>query len=91
MNDDNGTGLHPVNLTHLVLGLVFAGLAGTWAAVTAGWLPVDDLRWILPIPWLLAGSVGLLAATLGARRRERVTRRDGDVGVVGDHPVDPGA
>lgn len=85
------SGFHPVNLTHLVMGLVLAGLAGIWAAVTAGWLPVDDLRWILPVPWLVAGSAGLLAAVLGGRRRERVARRDGQVGVVGDDPVHPGA
>ncbi|MBE7324896.1 hypothetical protein IEQ44_09530 [Nocardioides sp. Y6] len=89
--DETESGFHPVNLTHLVMGIAFAGLAAIWAAVTAGWLPLDDLRWVLPVPWLLAGSAGLLATTLGGRRRERVSRGDGDVGVVGDHPVDPRA
>lgn len=83
------TGFHPVNLTHLVAGLVFLCFAGIWVALAAGWMPVDDLRWALPVPWLLAGSVGLLAAIWSQRRRERVPRRDGDVGMVGDHPVDP--
>ncbi|GGD23693.1 hypothetical protein [Nocardioides daphniae] len=82
-------GLHPVNLTHLIMGTVLAAFAGIWVAIEVASLPVDDLRWVLPVPWLLAGSAGLLAATLGRRRRERVTRDDGDVGVVGDHPVDP--
>lgn len=80
---------HPVNLTHLVAGLVFLGFAGIWVALTVGWMPVDDLRWVLPVPWLLAGSVGLLVATGSQRRRERVARRDGEVGMVGDDPVDP--
>lgn len=88
---DQRTGFHLVNLTHLIMGVAFACFAGIWAAVTTGWLPVDDLRWVLPVPWLLAGSAGLLAATLGQRRRERVPGGDRQVGVVGDHPVDPGA
>lgn len=82
-------GRHPINLTHLIMGIVLATFAGIWVAIEVGSLPVDDLRWVLPLPWLLAGSAGLLAATLGRRRGERVSRRDGDVGVVGDHPVDP--
>lgn len=82
-------GRHPVNLTHLIMGVAFAAFALIWVAVTAEWLPVDDLRWVLPLPWLLAGSAGLLAATLGGRRSERGPEPGGDVGVVGDHRVDP--
>lgn len=89
--DTPDNGFHPVNLTHLIMGIAFASFAGIWAAVTADWLPVDDLSWVLPIPWLLAGSAGLVAATLGRRRREGVAGRDSDVRVVGDHPIDPRA
>lgn len=84
------SGFHPINLSHLIAGVVLACFVGIWAAITLEWLPVDDLRWLLPIPWLVAGSAGLLAATLGRRRRERVPLSDRDVGVVRDRPVDPG-
>ena len=41
------------------------------------WLPLDDgdaLRWLLPVPWLVAGAAGLLATTLGAARRRGAGR-----------------
>lgn len=83
--DDSGR--HPVNLTHLIMGIAFLGFAGIWAAVTGDVVPDDDLRWLLPVPWLLAGSAGLLAFTISQMRR---TRRHGEVGMIGDHPVHPG-
>lgn len=66
-------GTHPVNVTHLVFGVVFATFLGIWALVTADVVSNDDLRWLLPVPWLLAGAAGLVVATLGgpARRRAR--------------------
>lgn len=85
---DDGSGRHPVNLTHLIMGIAFLGFAGIWAAVTGELVPADDLRWLLPVPWLLAGSTGLLALTVSQMRR---TRRHGKVGMVSDHPVDPGS
>ena len=82
------SGRHPVNLTHLIMGIAFLGFAGIWAAVTGDFVPDDDLRWLLPVPWLLAGSAGLLAITVSQMRR---TRRHGEVGMVSDDPVDPGS
>ena len=66
-------GTHPVNVTHLVFGVVFATFLGIWALVTGDVVSNDDLRWLLPVPWLLAGAAGLVVATLGgpARRRAR--------------------
>jgi hypothetical protein len=60
---------HPVNIGHLVMGLAFAGLIGVWALITADVVDGDDVRWLLPIPWVFAGAVGLLAVTLANRRR----------------------
>lgn len=78
------SGRHPVNLTHLIMGIAFLGFAGIWAAITGDLVPDGDLRWLLPVPWLLAGSAGLLAIIVSHVRR---TRRHGEVGMVGDDPV----
>lgn len=86
----DGSGRHPVNLTHLILGVVFLGFAGLWAAIAGDFISDADLRWLLPVPWLLAGSAGLLALTVSRLRRERATGSHGDVGVVGDDSVDTG-
>lgn len=90
MDPEASSGFHPVNLTHLIMGVAFACFVGIWAAIMLGPLEFDDLRWVLPVPWLVAGSAGLLAATLGRRRSERVPRGHGDVGMAGEDPVDPG-
>lgn len=67
MNDDT-TGRHPVNVAHLVMGIAFLGLALVWALYQADLVGPGDLRWFLPVPWLLAGLAGLLAITLAGRR-----------------------
>ena len=60
------TGLHPVNVGHLVMGIAFLGLACVWALLASGAADAGDTRWLLPIPWLVAGAAGL-AATLWRR------------------------
>ncbi len=81
------SGRHPVNLTHLIMGIAFLGFAGIWTAITGDLVPDDNLEWLLPVPWLLAGSAGLLALTVSHVRR---TGRHGQVGMVSDDPVDTG-
>jgi hypothetical protein len=56
------SGLHPVNVLHLVMGVAFLGLAAIWALVESGAASASDLRWLLPLPWVLAGAAGLVAA-----------------------------
>ena len=63
------SGRHPVNIGHLVMGLAFAGLVVIWALIEGDVIADSDIRWLLPIPWVLAGTAGLLAVTLGNRRR----------------------
>ena len=60
---------HPVNIGHLVMGLAFAGLLGVWALIVGDVADGDDIRWLLPLPWVFAGAIGLLAVTLATRRR----------------------
>ncbi|MFI5626622.1 hypothetical protein ACIA03_24400 [Nocardioides sp. NPDC051685] len=61
------TGRHPVNIGHLVMGLVFLVFVVVWALIVTGTVHIDtveDLRWLLPLPWIVGGSIGLLAALL---------------------------
>jgi hypothetical protein len=62
-------GRHPVHVAHLVMGLVFLGIVVVWALVQADLVGGDDVRWLLPVPWVLAGGAGLLATAVSARRR----------------------
>jgi len=61
-------GRHPVNVGHLVMGLAFAGMVGVWALVQGDAVGDGDIRWLLPLPWVLAGIAGLLATTLSGGR-----------------------
>ncbi|KQY56533.1 MULTISPECIES: hypothetical protein [unclassified Nocardioides] len=67
------TGRHPVNTGHLVMGLVFLGLVGIWALVAGEAVDDDDIRWLLPIPWVAGGAIGLAAATWANIRSRRTT------------------
>jgi len=59
---------HPLNIGHLVMGLAFLGLVAIWALVVTDVVADDDVRWLLPVPWVLAGGAGLVATALAARR-----------------------
>ncbi len=63
------SGRHPINVGQLVMGVAFLGLVGVWAAIQADVIEGSDIRWLLPVPWVLAGAAGLLAIALGGRRR----------------------
>ncbi|MFD7077585.1 hypothetical protein ACFV9G_25465 [Nocardioides sp. NPDC059952] len=61
------TGRHPVNIGHLVMGLAFLVFVVVWAMIVSGTVvihDIEDLRWLLPLPWIVGGGVGLLAALL---------------------------
>ncbi len=61
-------GFHRLGTAHLVMGIVFLSLAALWALLTSGVVGSDDLRWLLPLPFVLAGAAGLVALGLSARR-----------------------
>ena len=65
---DKPTGLHPVNVGQLVMGVAFAGIVLVWALVQGDVVETGELRWLMPIPWIAAGAAGL-AATVWATRR----------------------
>lgn len=64
------SGFHAVNVGHLVMGTAFVGLVVVWALVSSDTVKLGDAHWLLPLPWLAAGVVGLVATVLrGAGRR----------------------
>jgi hypothetical protein len=65
------TKTHPLSVTHLVVGLVFLGIAGSWALRQAGLIDVDDMGWLFPLALVVAGGIGLVAAMAkGVRGRK---------------------
>lgn len=69
--DGLAAGRHPVNTAHLVMGVAFLGLVVVWALVTGDVVDGGDTRWLLPVPWLVAGAAGIAATLLAARRSRR--------------------
>jgi hypothetical protein len=62
---------HPVNVTYLVIGLVFLAVSGSWALRTGGVVNARQFGWVLPLMLVAIGAVGLLASTAkGIRRRD---------------------
>src|SRR3954463_12737656 len=70
------SGRHPVNVGHLVMGIAFLGLVGVWALIQSDTVGGSDVRWLLPVPWVLAGLAGLLAIGLSGSKRW-TTRQSG--------------
>jgi hypothetical protein len=79
--DERPTGRHPVNVGHLVMGIAFLGLVGVWALIQGDVVGDGDVRWLLPVPWVLAGLAGLLAIGLSGSKRWS-TRQTGWVGTT---------
>ncbi len=52
-------GKHPVNILHLVMGVVFLGIVSIWALIEGQVATTEDLRWLVPLPWVIAGAAGL--------------------------------
>lgn len=64
-------GWHPTNVGHLVMGVGFLGIVGIWALVATETVTGEDIRWLLPIPWVVAGLAGLLVIAFSASRRPK--------------------
>ena len=85
---DRPSGRHPVNIGHLVMGLALLGIVGVWALVQGDVVTGDDVHWLLPIPWVVAGLVGLVTTAITGQRRYAV-RQTGWVGTQSDQPDQP--
>lgn len=62
-------GRHPLHVGHLVMGLAFVGVVVIWLLGAVANVSGDDLQWLVPVPFLLAGGLGVLALLLSGRRR----------------------
>ncbi len=63
---------HPLNVSYLVVGLVFLGLSGSWALRESGVVDLGDAEWLLPATLVVAGVIGLVAfAAKGVTGRNR--------------------
>ena len=79
----NSTTPRPLNVSYLVMGLVFLGIAGTWALHETGVVDGADVEWLVPLSLVVAGVLGLVAfATRGVRGR----RAHGDTELNSSHP-----
>ena len=68
---------HPLNVSYLVIGLVFLGLAGSWALREAGVVDLTEVKWLFPLTLVVAGLVGLAAlAAKGLSRRDADTETE---------------
>lgn len=52
----------PVSVMHLVMGLVFVGIAGSWALHAAGVIESVEVQWLMPLILVVAGVAGLVAS-----------------------------
>ena len=69
--DHRPAGPRRPSVLHLVVGLVFLGLAALWALAASGEVSSDD-TWVLPGLLVVAGATGLVAALVASiRSRDR--------------------
>ncbi len=80
-----------VKVGHLVTGVVFLGLAGSWALREGGVIGDVGVGWLLPVILVAAGVIGLLAMVAGTLRRNRpqpVNAADTDATSIDAHQTD---
>ena len=65
------TGFHPVHVGHLVMGVALSGIVVVWALIVGDVVDGHDVRWLVPLPWVVAGAVGLVASALTSGRHAR--------------------
>ncbi len=62
---------HPVRTGYLVEGIIFLGAALIWALNAADLVDLVELRWLVPVLLILAGSAGLASSVAAGVRRSR--------------------
>jgi hypothetical protein len=80
------SGRHPVNVGHLVMGIALLGLVAVWALIIGDVVDGEDVRWLLPVPWVLAGAAGLIALAITGHRGQE-SRQVGWVTPVETEPA----
>ncbi len=64
---------HDTDVTSLVFGLIFIGVAGAWALVQTALISLPDLSVAGPAVLIVAGVVGLVATVATSARGRRAT------------------
>lgn len=62
-------GRHPLSISYLVAGLVFLGVAASWALRQAGVVDAGDSSWLFPLTLVVVGAIGLVASLASSARR----------------------
>jgi hypothetical protein len=68
----------PLNVSYLVVGLIFLGISGSWALHAAGLVGTGDVQWLIPLVLVGAGVIGLVAFTAKGLSRGRGEPFDDD-------------
>jgi hypothetical protein len=75
---------HPLNVSYLVVGLVFLGIAGSWALRQAGFIDLSEVRWLFPATLVAAGLVGVVALAAKGLSRKDTEYNDNDYDYEGE-------
>ena len=79
---------HPLNVSYLVIGLVFLAISGSWALRQAGVIDTEDVTWLGPVALIIAGGVGLVAAVAkGAKRNTTAPAYESEYQPTYDAPL----
>jgi hypothetical protein len=71
---------HTLNVSYLVVGLIFLGIAGSWALRESGVIDLGEVQWLLPLTLVMAGVIGLVAfAAKGLSRSKMTDDSEGDL------------
>lgn len=71
---------HPLNVSYLVVGLAFLGIAASWALHASGVIGSADVEWLLPLTLVIAGGIGLIAFAARSMSGRRTTDPTTDAG-----------
>jgi hypothetical protein len=69
---------HPLNVSYLVVGLVFLGIALSWALRASDVIDASAIRWLLPLTLVVAGGIGLIAFAAKSLTPHDTTYPDGE-------------
>ena len=71
MSTPKSSNSRPLNVSYLVVGLIFLGISGSWALRASGAVDTGDVQWLMPLVLVGAGVIGLVAFTAKGLTRGR--------------------